>query len=127
MLKRFNEQAEPHTHRPVGVGNRRDLLCVRCLAPVTSETDRIRVNGTHTHAVVNPHDIRFEIACFRTAHGCRSTGAPTSEFTWFPGFRWRIALCARCTAHLGWSYSDGSPNAEFFGLILDRLRPAEDN
>lgn len=125
MLKRFDAEAELHAQRCVRVADRRDLLCAQCGTPVTSEPDRISVNGAHTHAVVNPHELRFEIACFRSAPGCRCGGTATSEFTWFPGFSWRIALCAQCETHLGWSYSDG-PDAAFYGLIVDRLRPAED-
>ncbi len=122
MLKRFNEETELDASRSAQVAQARDLVCAQCAAPVTSEPERISINGAHTHAVVNPHEIRFEIGCFRSAPGCRCTGAATLEFTWFPGFSWRIALCARCQTHLGWGYSGSGPNTAFFGLIIERLR-----
>jgi hypothetical protein len=38
---------------------------------------------------------------------------------------WRLALCGGCRAHLGWNFR-GDKDAGFFGLILDRLREADD-
>ncbi len=63
--------------------------------------------------------IVFHIGCFGDAPGCRTTGVPTSEFTWFGGFAWSLALCGNCNAHLGWRYQGAQ--VSFFGLILDRL------
>jgi len=77
------------------------------------------VNGRDRHAFVNPAGLVFEIVCFRTAPGCRRAGAPTAEWTWFPGYAWRLAVCGRCAVHLGWAYQ-GTADA-FFGLIPDRL------
>ena len=55
----------------------------------------MRVNGRHAHAFFNPAGIAYELRCFRTAPGISAEGAPTGEFSWFPGCRWQIALCAR--------------------------------
>ena len=96
------------------------LRCVRCRAPITTVSERIDVNGRHIHVYDNPADITFEIGCFRKASGCIAAGRPTTEFTWFAGFAWQIALCRTCGGHLGWSFSSaGKPG--FYGLIIDRL------
>ncbi len=57
--------------------------------------------------------------CFSDASGCLVYGIPTSEYTWFTGYRWNYAHCAACLSHLGWFYQSDSDG--FFGLILDKL------
>ena len=98
----------------------RAICCGHCGAPITATRHRIRQAGSHLHTVFNPAGIVFEIGCFNEAPGCRLAGESSSEFTWFTGYFWRLALCLRCSAHLGWHYArDGS---EFFGLIVNHLR-----
>jgi hypothetical protein len=50
-------------------------------------------------------------------------GPATAEYTWFAGYAWRIALCARCTGHLGWRYEaqSGATPAIFYGLLISAL------
>jgi hypothetical protein len=70
------------------------------------------------HTFVNPSAIVFTIGCFSEARGCSQHGARETFFTWFPGHAWQIALCARCQAHVGWSFSGPS---FFVALILERV------
>ncbi len=79
----------------------------------------ITIQGQHSHTFTNPAGILYTIGCFSKADGCIVHGMPTTEFTWFEGFRWSIALCGGCLIHLGWFYQSGSE--AFFGMILDRL------
>ncbi len=95
------------------------LLCASCQAPITWVAARTEVNGDHLHSFFNPHGIIFHIGCFSEAPGCAPASLASSEFTWFPGFSWRVAHCGRCNEHLGWSFQ-GELN-HFHGLILDRL------
>lgn len=96
------------------------LCCARCGHPVTRERHRIPVSGRHTHTRVNPSGFVFHFGCFAQAEGCVLEGPPIAEETWFPGFRWQIALCASCRVHLGWAFRG---EGDFFGLLLDRLTP----
>ena len=96
------------------------LLCRACLHPIVRPADRISVQGRHMHTFANPHGIVFEIGCFQNAPGCGVIGPASDEFTWFPGHRWRVCICAACLAHLGWLFTASSGDA-FHGLILDRL------
>ncbi|WP_144004993.1 cereblon family protein [Solidesulfovibrio fructosivorans] len=98
----------------------RPLCCIACRAVVTSENRRITVDGDHRHTFANPYGHIFEIGCFAAAPGCLGAGAVTSDFSWFPGTRWQMALCAVCRLHLGWRYVPVS-GGFFFGLILNRL------
>lgn len=99
------------------------LCCAACRHLVTSTKERIAVRGAHAHTCTNPHGITFRIGCFRDAPGCGQIGQDSLEHTWFPGYAWRIALCNRCSVHLGWSFRARDGDL-FFGLILNRLAGA---
>lgn len=96
------------------------VACAVCLAAITNTSHRITVSGSHEHRFVNPAGLLFHIGCYAEAIGCTIVGPDSLEYPWFPGFAWRLALCASCGRHLGWHFrSDGEVG--FFGLILDRL------
>lgn len=95
------------------------LRCRACANVITREDDRISVHGEHEHGCTNPHGIRFRIGCFREAPGGAEIGEEIFEHTWFAGYRWRIMLCARCGAHLGWGFH-AEGRDRFCGLILNR-------
>lgn len=96
------------------------LVCGRCGHTITHQSRRIAVNGAHAHTCTNPHGLTFHIGCFRDAPGCSTFGAATIEDTWFPGYAWRFADCAKCGVHLGWLFASSAD--AFYGLIVDRLR-----
>jgi hypothetical protein len=96
------------------------LQCVFCSFAITSETERIEVNGAHRHTFFNPAGIVFELRCFLRAPGCLVGGEWTADFTWFAGHVWSVALCGSCRAHLGWCFS--FDDTSFFGLIGKNLR-----
>jgi hypothetical protein len=98
---------------------RNHILCKTCGNAITSEADSIAIYGSHEHTFVNPMGLTFHIGCFSNAGGCHIMGAPTAEYTWFPGFTWSYVVCSSCFTHLGWHYNSGGSG--FFGLILDQL------
>lgn len=95
------------------------LACATCRFPITRERHRMEVNGSHTHGFANPHGLYYEIGCFSIAPGCAFSPDSSAEFSWFPGYRWRIAACRGCGTHLGWLFE--STTGSFAGLILDAL------
>jgi hypothetical protein len=96
------------------------VSCRRCLHVISSRSQQQVVDGAHMHTFANPEGIVFDIACYGNAWGCGYVGPASSEFTWFVGYRWRIAVCANCLTHLGWRFS--SPSGNFFhGLIVSRI------
>jgi len=99
----------------------RRLVCRDCGNRVTRENWRIAVSGQHVHVFFNPHGLVFEIGCFDQAPGAAAMGPPSTEFTWFAGSAWRVAVCRACLNHLGWRF-EGECGA-FFGLILSCLAP----
>lgn len=98
----------------------RRFLCANCGHAVTDQDARIVVNGTTEHDVVNPAGAGFHIGCFMTVVGCSTAGEPTTAFTWFPGFAWRLLYCGHCATHLGWRFDAGASDS-FFALVLQRL------
>ena len=95
-----------------------DWLCAWCLNRVANEQDRFAFNGLDEFSFTNPEGIRFEIITFEWTVGCRQSGAPTLEHTWFAGHAWCFCQCERCGMHLGWYYSG---QHEFAGLIKERI------
>ncbi len=111
--------ALPRPDRVEELSAGKTLRCRKCGHIVTTAAERVEKEGRHLHVFGNPGGFIFEIGCFSHAPGCLRHGASTMEFTWFPGYAWRFALCKGCLIHLGWVYladADG-----FFGLIVDRL------
>jgi hypothetical protein len=98
----------------------RAVCCVNCGHQITRVGEKIRVGGEFSHRFTNPHGFMFLLGCFSSAPGCGTTGLPTEEFSWFPGYAWRFAYCGSCGVHLGWEYLRDRVRS-FFGLILDRL------
>ena len=95
-----------------------DWLCAWCLNRVAGEKDRFCHEGKSEFSFVNPEGIRFHILTFSRMIGCRQTGVPTQQHTWFPGHAWSYCLCNGCGRHLGWHYTGSS---DFAGLIRDRI------
>jgi hypothetical protein len=96
------------------------ILCRECLFPITREEEQTSMSGASQHTFANPAGIVFTIGCFSAAEGCAPVGPSSDEFSWFPGFVWRVGICRGCLAHMGWYFSAPSGIA-FWGLILDRL------
>ncbi len=104
----------------------RVLRCVQCRYKITGTSSRLQVNGNHSHVFCNPHGLVYELGCFSSARGCGLIGSPSAEFSWFPGYSWRVAVCSRCHLHMGWSFQPLNGAGGFWGLILSHLVEEED-
>jgi hypothetical protein len=112
-------RAEGQTSGDQSVSRPRWVRCAACGHAIADEAARIERDGAHVHAFVNPAGIAFTIGCFREAPGCRAEGEESTVWSWFPGFAWTVALCARCGTQLGWLFRGEAMG--FFGLIVSRL------
>jgi len=74
-------------------GTEDHILCANCRRLITTPEERISIDGAHEHDFVNPHGLVFGIGCFGAAPGCVPVGEMTTDWTWFPGFGWSIAIC----------------------------------
>jgi len=96
------------------------IVCASCRAHVTTNAERIEVQGSHDHRFMNPGGFTYHLGCFATALGVVVVGPDSREYPWFSGHAWRYAHCGQCAIHLGWQFR-GKGGTNFFGLILDRL------
>jgi hypothetical protein len=90
--------------------------CAACGHGLAPEHAAIAQGGSHRHTFVNPAGHEYTLRCFAEAPGARSVGEESTFWTWFPGFAWRLAACAACGAHVGWSFRSGEGG--FWGLIV---------
>lgn len=95
------------------------LCCVQCLHPITDQAAYLELAGGHTHVFTNPGGFTYELVLYAYAD-CIPYGHATTDYTWFAGYAWQLALCANCREHLGWRYR-GAGKAAFYGLIRERL------
>ena len=117
------EEKKVSEDEEVGARSDAKLLCAVCGNPVTGDDQRIEVAGAHRHTFANPHGFVFNIGCFRLAPGSVADSRAFTEFSWFEGYAWSLAVCAMCGSHLGWRFS--AEGDRFYGLVLDRLIEGE--
>lgn len=114
------EQAQDRPDTTTRVPDDDALRCAGCGHRITDRAYRSEQSGAHEHTFVNPAGYMFRIGCFVAAPGCVYVGAPSEAFSWFPGWRWQVAVCGRCHAHVGWIFRLAA--GQFHGLILSALR-----
>lgn len=126
LLKWHDQPGEPGRHTYTSTSDEPEedtanvIVCRQCLHTITFASEHRMINGAHIHTFANPDGIIFEIGCYHDAMGCGYIGRASSEFTWFNGYVWRIAVCGSCLVHLGWRFS-GADGGFFHGLITSRL------
>ena len=112
------EKLEKSASKTGDTGKGKKLRCRICEHVITSENMRVSVEGSFEHIRSNPHGYEFHFECFQNAPGCSLFGTATTEYSWFNGYKWQLAICGGCGEHLGWLFR-GDNN--FFGLISVRL------
>lgn len=115
----LDEFTESNLDSDVDLSEDDRLFCVTCHAAVTRESLGVSRRDAHEHTVFNPMGQVFVIRCFKEAWGLISPRDGQTEFSWFPGFVWRVALCGSCGVQLGWRYD--APSGRFYGLIAKEL------
>lgn len=94
--------------------------CIKCENRITTELEKISVQGSFLHTFLNPAGKIYDIGCFKKAVGYLEIGTASTEWSWFENCQWKIVICNSCTEHLGWIYYESDKNG-FFGLILEKL------
>lgn len=110
---------EENTDQAVKEKDEPAICCAFCQHPITNRKFAIDASGSHYHVFTNPGGASFEIAMYEKAD-CINHGPATTEYTWFTGYAWQVALCSNCKAHLGWYYT-GLDSPGFYGLIVDHI------
>ena len=118
LQKRASSKSPEHKDKSESAQKKKEvhLYCASCHALVTKGRWRIEMGIGHEHVFFNPAGKVFRIGCFREAPGAVAIGKPSSEFTWFRGYKWQYGLCRSCGEHLGWLFTGIGPFPAFFGL-----------
>lgn len=102
---------------------RADILrCRACRCRIARKSDALNMSTEGIVGVfVNEHGFVHQTMTLRTVRrrGLSLVGRPTAENSWFPGYAWTIANCARCMQHMGWRFSavrSGLAPREFWGI-----------
>lgn len=98
------------------------LFCYRCGTFITTPRQRIEIDGSSEHRFTNPAGFMYQLICYRSASGCAQAGRYETDFSWFPDYGWRYAMCGGCFTHLGWHYTS-SKHGGFYGIIQGRILP----
>ena len=116
-----NIDIEEHTHTEEEEKTEKEklIICRTCKNIITSPDESISIDGSHTHTFMNPAGILYHIGCFAHARGCALYGPSSSEYSWFTGYIWTVAICSVCSTHMGWKFTSGG--SVFFGLIMDNI------
>jgi len=84
-----------------------DFLRVSPLSPYFLERQNVSMFGASLKVPVeklkNPAGVEFSVITFKTG-GCKGVGDWTSDYTWYPGYSWRVCVCPQCGQHLGWMF-----------------------
>jgi cereblon len=119
------ERAPGHEDAASDVDERIRYLCRGCRAQISDGAAVFSPSGgPPVQVFTNPGGLVCQVLTLMRANGLMFLGPATSEYTWFPGYAWRIALCTQCTNHLGWRYealAAGASPLDFFGLLVTAL------
>jgi hypothetical protein len=123
--KKQRSPVESPAHEPEKAPDEeRIFVCRRCDTEISSRRQLFAMRAaSYVQVFPNPYGHMKVIYTFRDAKAVLLTGTPTTEFTWFAGYTWRIAYCAACRNHLGWLFEsiDASEPPVFYGLLKDEL------
>lgn len=77
------------------------------------------------NSFVNSNGYVHDTMTVRNARGLIQEYEWSTEFSWFPGYAWRITCCEHCGRHIGWCYRSIKPDTKpkkFFGLSRANVR-----
>ncbi|XP_014241900.1 protein cereblon isoform X2 [Cimex lectularius] len=99
--------------------------CQSCKVQIGLQQDVFAMSTEGTQSTyVNPEGFLHDILTFLHAQNVALTSLPSSQFSWFPGYAWSIAVCSSCHRHIGWQFTSLSPRLKpkkFWGLTRHSL------
>ncbi|CAH1390746.1 unnamed protein product [Nezara viridula] len=81
------------------------FICGTCRAVIGKQTDCFAMSiegaqGTY----VNPEGYHHDTLTLLKVENVIPISAPSTHFSWFPGYAWSIAVCRHCQKHVGWQF-----------------------
>ncbi|EFN75562.1 protein cereblon [Harpegnathos saltator] len=102
-------------------------VCVQCETLIGRQSHMFPMNregpqGTY----VNPEGVIHETITFYHVQGVAlSSSSPSTNYSWFPGYAWTVAICKRCSQHVGWKFTATDSNLRpkvFWGVTRRSLK-----
>jgi len=94
----------PASSDDVELGDRGWYACAACALRLAREDWVLEAETQGPLVFANPHGRFFELLLVTHVVGGAFDRHATGEFTWFPGYAWRVGVCAGCHAHIGWHF-----------------------
>nr|XP_034836640.1 protein cereblon homolog [Maniola hyperantus] len=107
------------------------LCCASCAIEIARREHifAMSTEGVHSN-YTNLGGFVHDIITFSRVTNTVPSGAPSAEYSWFPGYTWTITLCAACMAHVGWRFDAQRRNLrpqQFYGLCRNYVQPSGDD
>jgi hypothetical protein len=109
----------------IGGNGAKAYVCGACGGLMTHSDQLLPVDGENRHVFVNPAGVECDFYTFSSCPGAAALGEATEAHTWFSGYGWRMAFCARCGQHMGWYYEALSAvkrPVAFWGILVSHLK-----
>ncbi|XP_052752757.1 protein cereblon isoform X2 [Galleria mellonella] len=115
-------------HMEVKLISRKSVLCCSsCMGEIARREHIFAMSSEGVHSnYTNLGGYMHDIVTVSTAINTELNGAPSAEYSWFPGYTWTIALCVGCMAHVGWRFDALKRNLRpqrFYGLCRNHVQP----
>ncbi|VDM41513.1 unnamed protein product [Toxocara canis] len=103
------------------------IVCRGCGTTLSKMSNMINVSTEGNSALyVNPGGYVHDLFTVSEVRSTVARGRPSSEYSWFPGYKWTIHECAYCMQHVGWRFTSSNLTpSSFFGLTRSSIRPAD--
>ncbi|XP_047998312.1 protein cereblon-like [Leguminivora glycinivorella] len=102
------------------------LCCGSCGAELSRRSHMFAMSSDGVHAnYTNFGGFMHDVVTVRTATETL-LGPPSAEYSWFPGYTWRVAQCSACGTHVGWRFDAMKRKlrpAQFFALCRNLVMP----
>lgn len=104
------------------MSNEQESITVRCLCRQKLvhclAYQRLNLFGGNCvrSVFVNRFGISFSVITSKSLMNFMSVSEPSSEDTWFPGYKWEILVCSSCRQHIGWRFTAGSIKELWLGV-----------
>ncbi|XP_055534051.1 protein cereblon-like [Wyeomyia smithii] len=108
------------------------FLCAKCDLWIADYADMFAMsNQGVSSSYCNPSGFVHEtLTVYQTQPNViRTTTKPSTEFSWFPGYSWQIAICNVCSIHIGWKFVATKRSLKprkFYGLCSKSIQVASD-
>ncbi|XP_041968868.1 protein cereblon-like [Aricia agestis] len=103
------------------------LCCTSCAAEIARREHIFAMSSEGVHSnYTNLGGYMHDVVTVSRATNTQLSGAPSAEFSWFPGYTWTIAHCHTCMAHVGWRFDAQERSLRpqrFYGLCRNYVQP----